>query len=188
MHAQRIAGTFAIFALVVAGCSGTPQGSPPTSAGSASSRTPLPSSAPSVPKSWDAKQYRDKPCTLFTDQQARVLGYLKPGHAYFGQPDAATCTRDSDEHFGDFTIKYYFATDVLGKIYRREITWPTNSTLQITVVDQPGVRTDFPEDVECRVVVGLTDTQGFEVRVLSKNSCERAVNVAETIMHNVIKG
>jgi hypothetical protein len=84
---------------------------------------------------------------------------------------------------GQFTIKYYFATDLLGKIYRREIPWPANSSSPITIAGQLALKTNDIDDVLCNVAVGLTDTQGLEVRISDKNAnlCDRAVNVAETI-------
>ena len=105
-----------------------------------------------------------------------------------GDADAAICMRDfGTGPNGAFTIKYYFATDLLGKIYRREIAWPANSASPITVAGQPALKTNDLNDELCNVAVGLTDTQGFEVLVADKNAnpCDRAVNVAEAIMHNI---
>ncbi|TCO57273.1 DUF3558 family protein [Actinocrispum wychmicini] len=176
-----VSGVVAALALAAAGCGGSSQGQPPTR---------LPSIAPPVPKSWDASRYRDKPCSLFADEQAKELGYLKPGRVNSDDPDVAECVRDiGGSPDSSFTVKYYFATDLLGKIYRREIAWPANSASPITVVGQPGLRTnDIPDDVACNVVVGLAGTQGFEVRMAGRNSCERSFTVAETIMHNIIGG
>jgi Protein of unknown function (DUF3558) len=105
-----------------------------------------------------------------------------------GDADATACMRDSGNGpNGDFTIKYYFATDLLGKIYRREIPWPANSASPITIAGQPALKTNDLNDALCNVAVGLADTQGFEVRIKDTNTnpCDRTIKVAETIMHNI---
>ncbi len=176
-----VAGLF-----VAAGCSGSPPVGPSPSTSAPPTR--LGSSAPRVSRSWDASAYRDKPCALFTDDQARVLGYNKPGSVYMGEPDVATCMRDSETGHGDFMVKYYFATDMLGKIYRREILFRgINSASLITVGGQPALKPTIPGSPLCTVAVGLTDSQGFEVRIddTAPNPCDRAVTVAETIMRNL---
>lgn len=180
---RRTVGLAAALALIATGCTTSPPVDPPAPT-SVNSPTRLPSSAPRVSKFWDANSYRDKPCALFTDDQAKVLGFLKPGSVYMGEPDVAACMRAD----GTFTIKYYFATDLLGKIYSREILYPgVNSASQITIVGQPALKPNIPDADMCTVAVGLTDTQGFAVRIEDKNvnPCDRAVNVAETIMHNI---
>jgi hypothetical protein len=181
------AALVAALALIATGCSTSPQPTPTPAPASSPSR--LPSTAPRVQKSWDASSYRDKPCALFTDDQARVLGYLEPGSIFTGEPDAATCMRDSGSGpNGDFVVKYYYATDLLGKIYRREILYPgVNSASPTTIAGQPALKPTMSDAAICTVAVALADTQGFEVRIADKTGqpCDQAVHVAETIMHNL---
>ncbi|MEV4312837.1 DUF3558 domain-containing protein [Actinocrispum sp. NPDC049592] len=180
------AGLLVGLTLVASGCTGSPTPGPTPSA--SPSPTRLGTSAPPVARLWDASAYRTKPCGLFTDDQARVLGYNKPGSASTDDPDVATCIRDTGTASGGFMVKYYFATDLLGKIYRREILFPgINSASPITVEGQPALKPTIPGAEFCTVAVGLTNTQGFEVRIDDKavDPCDRAVTIAETIMRNL---
>jgi hypothetical protein len=180
-----VAGTLVIIA---AGCTSAPSepGVTPTSA--SRSAGALQSSRPPVPRPLDASAHRDQPCTLFTDEQARVLGYLEPGSPAV-RADVASCAWRGDvSGDSDLWVDYYAATDLLGQIYRRETTsWPSNSTVQVTIAGQPALKTALPTAELCKVALGLTDSQAVEIRVADKHvdSCDRAVRIAETVVHNL---
>lgn len=185
LFACVVAGTVTVMAT---GCSPQPAGDPARPTSTNSSATPLPSSRPPIPRPLDANTYRDKPCTLFTDEQARVLGYLKPGTPDQTSEPARCSWRAERIGDADLNVDYYASTDLLGQIYRRETTsWPSNSLLPLTIAGQPALRTTFPTTELCRVALGLTNNQAVEIRVADKhiNSCDRAVQVAETIVHNL---
>lgn len=186
---RRIAVSLAgVVALAVTACTAAPEPGP-ASQTATNSPSRLPTNRPHIPRPLDAGSYRDKPCALFTDEQALVLGILEPGRPD-ANPDYAVCHRiSSPAGENDVIISYYFATDLLGEIYRGEAEplWPMTRLLPITVARQPAVRTNPTTTEECKVAVGLADTQGFVVRVNNKkvDSCERAVMIAETIVHNL---
>jgi hypothetical protein len=132
----------------------------------------------------DGSAYRESPCDLFTDEQAKSLGYAKPGRPY-QDAEGAHCSRNG-ESGAELSTKYV-GDDLLGKIYRREVLWPAESASSVTLVGQPALRTNLPADQPCRVAVGLSGDQGIEVRVVDKTSdpCQRAVTVAEAIVRKL---
>src|SRR4051794_6358909 len=71
-------------AVMMLGCSPTPDTYVPPShepqpVPSVSTPYRLPSVAPRAAKQWDAIRYKDKPCDLLTDEQARGVGFVEPG-------------------------------------------------------------------------------------------------------------
>jgi hypothetical protein len=169
-------------AVVATGCTSGPASSGPTSATSTPS-SELPASAPSITRALDASAYRDRPCDLFTNDEAKALGYTAPGRPG-GDPAVPQCSWPSSE----LVVRYYPDNDFFGQIYRREATWPAKLSIAITVAQQPAVRTDLPATEDyCRVAVGLTGTQTVEARVMSKtlDSCDQAVKVAEAVVRKL---
>jgi hypothetical protein len=187
--ARWMSGTVAAtFALISAGCTAGPTGDPSNPTTTSSSDAPLPSSRPPIPRSLDATTYRDKPCELFSDDQARMLGILESG-ATFQKPESADCQRfSSPPGENDLVVSYYFASDLLARIYRGDTNWPTKQwTEPLNIAGQPAVKTTLPATDNCRLAIGLTDNQGVEIQVRYKraDACPRALQVAETIVHNL---
>jgi hypothetical protein len=184
----RISALVAATVAFAAACTSAPQAQPPPPTSSRSTASALPSSRPPVPRPLDATAHRDKPCALFTDEQAKVLGYLQPGSPEV-QPELARCSwRSETLGESDLNVDYYPATDLLGQLYRRETTtWPTNSMAPVTIAAQPALKTTLPTPELCKVALALTDNQAVEIRVADKNtdSCDRAIQIAETIVHNL---
>jgi hypothetical protein len=182
---HRLWITLAAGVLLAAGCAQPAAENPPGSTSSSASSTRLPSSAPSVPRSLDASAYREKPCDLFTDEQAKSLGYALPGRPY-QDAEGAHCFRNG-ESGAELSTKYV-GEDLLGKIYRREVLWPAESASPVMVGSQPALKTNLPADEPCRVAVGLSGDQGIEVRIVDKTTdpCERATAVAEAIVRKLV--
>jgi hypothetical protein len=164
---------------VVVGCSSPPEPSAPPSS------TRLPADPPRVTKQWDAHAYKDRPCALFPDQQAQVMGYREPGSSLTAEDGAAHCRRMNGDN--QFVIRLFNA-DLLGRIYRREMIWPgVNGATPMTVVGQPALKSAIPGSDECLIAVAIADNEGFDVRIDEKGAdpCVHATMAAETVMHNL---
>jgi len=149
------------------------------------SPTRLPTERPRVANQRDSHAYKDKPCALLPDQQAQAMGYREPGSSLTTEDGVAHCRRMNGNN--QFVIRF-FSTDLLGRIYRREMIWPgVNGATPMTVVRQPALKSAIPGSDECLIAVALTDDQGFDVRVDEKGAdpCVHATMAAETIMHNL---
>ncbi|GAB3894042.1 DUF3558 family protein [Kibdelosporangium lantanae] len=159
--------------------------STPSTPSSPSSPARLPTDPPRVAKQWDAGAYKDKPCALLTDQQAQGMGYRVPGSVLTVDDGIAQCRRIDGSN--QFVIRF-FGTDLVGRIYRREMIWPgINWATPMKVVGQPALKSALPGSDECLIAVAIADNQGFDVRIDEKgvDPCVHATQAAETVMHNL---
>lgn len=143
----------------------------------------IPSTPPPIPQA-DAAAYRDKPCDLFTDEEAKALGYSRTRDP-FVDGNVSWCRRTAGGVPGDeFILKYHQGDDYFGDIYRREAEWPSNGAVARTVGGQPAVSVALERNTACWLVVGLADNQSVEVRIANKKdvACDLAATVAETIV------
>lgn len=145
----------------------------------------LPSVPPRVGKQWDALRFKDRPCDLFTDEQAQRIGFVEPGWIDTPRDGFKQCWRMNGRK--SFYVKFY-DTDLVGKVYRREMIWPGGEdATPVTVVGQPALRVVFPGGDQCAIAVAIADNQGFEVYIDEEGADARvhATMAAETVMHNL---
>jgi hypothetical protein len=145
----------------------------------------LPSVAPRVVKQWDAIRYKDKPCDLLTDEQARGVGFVEPGWVDTPRDGFPQCWRMRGH--SSLFVKFY-DMDLVGKVYRRETIWPGGEgAVPVTVLGQPALKVVFPGGDRCAIAVALAENQGFEVNFKEEGAeaSVDATSVAETIMHNL---
>ncbi|CAM3993387.1 DUF3558 domain-containing protein [Kibdelosporangium persicum] len=172
--------------ILAAGCTASPpneeQDPPPTTHVPAPWRG-IPPTRPQIPP-LDASRYGDKPCDLFTDEQAKALGYVRERDPLV-ETDVQRCIRRA-EYTTDttLTILFYPDADHLGRIYRREAEWPANDATARDIGGQPAVSVVLDRQSTCWLVVGLTDTQSVEVRTTNTKSagCDQATGIAEAIV------
>lgn len=135
-----------------------------------------PDTAPLIPRPLSAAAFRDKPCELFADEQAKEFGYGSSTPMMVN--DQSYCVRQGEGR-SQFVIRYHHdGTDRFGKIMRREdekaARWAVTR-----VADQPAVQTRASN---CRLVVGLSDTESVAVEV---GTCEQAAQVAEAVVRKL---
>lgn len=161
-------------------------------AGTTSASSP-PTTPPPITRPLDASTYRARICDVFTDEEAQARGFTKPGQIYaesFPDDDFhfTACGRPSLKDQGPaLDIAYYYDSDLLERIYRRQHRWGRESFAVLTIAGQPAARTDFANIPDhCEVAVGLTVGQSINVRVLfAEKPCDQAVEIAEIIVRKL---
>jgi hypothetical protein len=191
-----IYGLVVALPVLLASCVGEPDAVPgPPSVTRVSPTSPpwwIPSSPPPIPRPLDASAYREKPCDLFTDDQAKSLGYVRTSDP-FVQEEVSRCSRSGEGAFKDnsLLILYFHDTDRLGQIHRREAEWPSDGAVPRTILGQPAVSAVIGGNW-CWLVVGLTETQSVEIRIEDhvpdnrSNTCDRAMSAAEGIVRKLV--
>ncbi|MGH3859428.1 DUF3558 family protein [Actinokineospora sp.] len=170
---------------IACGTSGQP--TPPNSTAS------RPSSPPPIDRELDASVYHGRLCELFTDEQAKVEGFDKPGEIKLETNDrAAACSRftSSGGVYRHLIIEHYPNFDFLGSVYRGRsaapLMWPREDWAPHTVAGQPAARTTFPIHSVCRIAIGLSPNQGIVVDVGGVDrACAQADSVAEEIVRKL---
>lgn len=168
--------------VVLAGCAAGSEAGSGSQTATARPDNTLPSARPPVDRQLDAGAYRNRPCGLYSDEEAAALGIHRTGSSNLG-PDSADCLWGQE-----LSIRLYVGSDHLGDIYQRKTTWPTeHSTVAMTVAGQPAVRTTLPTTAYCTVAVAVNNNQGVEIHLESEraDSCAQAVAVAESIVHRL---
>jgi hypothetical protein len=167
---------------------------------------------PAITRPLDAHAFADRPCDLLPMDQAARLGYPRPGKDYKAAPQGdsgqvASCDR-TPPGTPSLTIRLYLSHDELDYRYRQSKGSKIADTQEpwiapLTVLDQPAVtvgRSQRRPNAECKVVVGLTDTQSVEVWAPQRyenpqgyddglgdgRACEYAIPVAEAIVRNLV--
>ncbi|MFC5111315.1 DUF3558 family protein [Kibdelosporangium philippinense] len=174
--------------LLLAACSEPPQADRTTATPTPTRIRPgIPTIPPPIPRPLDASKFRDRPCDLFTDEQAAALGYpleKRPGVV----PEESYCVRDS---LADVTVDYsiwyrHDGTDLFALAHRRETgEWIGDASVSITVEGQPAIKRPGAE--HCAVLIGLSTTESIKIYFQDKkvDFCDRAVRIAEDVVRNV---
>jgi hypothetical protein len=165
---------------------------------------------PPIGRPLDASAYAERACDLLPADRAGSLGYSRSGSAGT-ETDAEgsryhVCFRTPPES-RILSIYLYLTGDVLAERYVSSTNMLINDTGEpwlepLTVAGQPAAvlgRSHRKPNTGCTVVVGLTDTQGVEVRAAQHypdargyeigqgdgRACEHAIGVAEAIVVNL---
>jgi hypothetical protein len=162
---------------------------------------------PPIGRPLDASAYADRACDLLPADRATGLGYSGSGSAGSETDGEGSryhfCLRTPPES-RILSIYLYLAGDVLAARYAGSKNMVINDTGEpwlepVTIGEQPGVtlgRSHRKPNAACTVVVGLSDTQGVEVRAAQHypdargyeigpgdgRACEHAIGVAEVIV------
>jgi Protein of unknown function (DUF3558) len=155
--------------------------------------SPPPSIPPPITRPLDASAYKAKPCELITAEQ--VAGYGLEAPLAQHDPGFISCIYSGlpNSRFELIWVRYYYATDWLGEIYRGQTDRWYGDFIPIMIAGQPAAREEKPlrfdqprNEEQCRAAVGLSETQGLEVSaVTATSSCAQAVAVAEVIVRNL---
>lgn len=181
----RVATAGMILVLVV-GCTSSGDSTTPSTS-DASSSVALPTTPPPVTRPLDATAYKDKVCALLADEQAAAHAFPGPGRRSTGS-ERNECMWGLGRPYLRVT---YHDRDMLAGIYRRDPSiWGRVGFLPETIAGQPGARWNIRNaPMDCMVAVGLNDHQGIGVDTAldfeDTDACDRALAIAETIVHNL---
>jgi hypothetical protein len=178
----------------------TPISAPATTTTAMTTTEPTPSepSLPAINRPLDASTYRARVCDLLTEAQIRRLdmGSVDPLPEQPDQSGRVTCLIHGPIHEGgtrtSLMVTYYYATDLLAAIYRRELpgSQPYQPLTPVSVAGQPAWQAELGDD--CQLAVGLADTQGVEISFgytdlpLDRDPCGQAMEVGENIVRNLV--
>ncbi|WP_436496814.1 DUF3558 family protein [Actinokineospora sp. HUAS TT18] len=152
-----------------------------------------PTAPPNIERPLDASTYRDRMCALFTDEQARPLGFPTPGRSE-AKPGRSQCFWLPLETSAHMEVTLYEGIDFLGEVYRDnrpgDPPWPKESWKPALIANQPAVvlGSEYASaDNLCSIAVGLSTTQAVDIslRIKGEGACAMATGVAEAIVNRL---
>jgi hypothetical protein len=153
---------------------------------------PPPSTPPPITRPLDASGYREeKACDLITGDQVEAYGLVPRPQSTVVEPKyRARCDWDSKGTIYNVHLNFYYNTDHLGRIYRRELEyWLTDGGFtQAFIAGQPAAKRQNPlRPALCRLAVGLTVSETIELAVVNYkgDGCQFGEELAAGIVRNL---